>query len=63
MGYNYKICPTCDFFCNKLEKKIYCPKCGSKLIETCPNCGKPIYFPYSKFCSYCGKPYKTNSGL
>jgi hypothetical protein len=53
----FKICPRCDFFCNVNEPDNYCSFCGTKLIETCPNCGKPIENPYANFCKYCGEVY------
>jgi RNA polymerase subunit RPABC4/transcription elongation factor Spt4 len=57
----YKICPHCDYFCNIEENKNYCPKCGTKLIDKCQNCGAPIDYPYAKFCPVCGAPYRKNT--
>ncbi len=59
----YKLCNNCDYFCNSLEKKGYCPNCGTKLIDECLHCGKPIDYPYAKYCPFCGKPYRTNSKM
>jgi len=57
---NYKLCPNCDYFCNVLEGKNYCPECGVKLMDKCPNCDREISFPYAKYCEFCGYPYREN---
>ena len=56
----YKICPECSFFCSTREGKNYCPECGSKLLEFCPQCNTPIDFPYIRFCAHCGLRLRNN---
>lgn len=51
----FKLCPNCDYFCNINEEDHFCPRCGKKLIEKCPTCGKVINYPYAKFCKFCGQ--------
>ena len=57
----YKLCYNCEYFCNSLEKKDYCPNCGTKLIDKCPHCGKPIDYPYAKYCPFCGERYRNEN--
>ncbi|PJA97190.1 MAG: hypothetical protein CO129_02495 [Ignavibacteriales bacterium CG_4_9_14_3_um_filter_34_10] len=57
MIHSFRICPNCDYFCNTKEEDLFCPDCGSNLLDKCPNCGKEINYPYAKFCKHCGKPY------
>lgn len=50
----------------------FCEKCGVSVIDSCPNCHKPILgyvavdgvvdlttytYPVPKYCRYCGQPY------
>ncbi len=55
--HTFKICPSCEYFCNSLEPDKYCSICGAELISKCPNCGGEISNPYANFCKYCGKLY------
>jgi predicted RNA-binding Zn-ribbon protein involved in translation (DUF1610 family) len=57
--HKYRICPSCEFFCNVKEKYKFCPRCGTKLIEKCPSCGEEIDNPFLKFCGVCGTPYRN----
>ena len=33
-----------------------CPKCGSRLIESCSRCEKPVLAPVRDRCEFCGLP-------
>ena len=57
----YKICPNCDYFCNVKEAGYYCPKCGAKLINKCPECKEEITNPFDNYCKHCGIPYPGRS--
>ncbi len=57
----YRICPSCSFFCNKLEEDKFCSLCGSELIEECPTCKNSISNPYANYCKYCGESYPGRS--
>ncbi|GAB4126989.1 MAG: hypothetical protein Fur0015_00590 [Ignavibacteriales bacterium] len=51
----FKLCPSCDYFCSTKEEDNFCPNCGEKLFDRCPNCQKEINYPYAKHCKKCGK--------
>lgn len=36
----------------------FCPRCGSKMVEKCLDCGTFQESPEGKFCSNCGKSLK-----
>jgi len=50
----YKICPNCSFFCRIEENDNYCLRCGTELLDKCPNCNNSIDYPYAKYCKHCG---------
>jgi hypothetical protein len=54
---SFKICPSCNYFCQKSEHNEFCPYCGEKLIDQCPVCGAKITIPYANFCPVCGNSY------
>ena len=54
---HFKICPGCNYFCLKDDPNEYCPFCGEKLIEKCPECDAEITTPYARFCPICGTLY------
>lgn len=39
----------------------FCPACGGKILNQCPNCGAPIraniYVKYLEYCTSCGLLY------
>lgn len=43
------------------EIQHFCIWCGSKLIEDCPECEKPILHANGKFCYNCGTSYKSRT--
>ncbi len=51
----YKICPNCNFFSHIDEPDEYCTQCGTKLIQSCPNCNNDIDNPFAKYCKHCGE--------
>ncbi len=57
--HKYRICPSCDFFCNVKEKYKFCPRCEDALMEKCSNCGEAIENPFAKYCGVCGSPYRN----
>jgi predicted RNA-binding Zn-ribbon protein involved in translation (DUF1610 family) len=59
MKTKYIICPNCDFFVDEKVKTNFCPNCGSKMVDHCPECRKKISDPYIKFCTECGNKLKT----
>ncbi len=56
----YKICPNCNYFCRTVEDNKFCPECGTRLLEHCPQCGSSIDFPYIRFCGKCGARLRNN---
>lgn len=60
-NYTFRLCPVCEYFCNTEEPDKYCSICGAELIDTCPECGKPITNPYAHFCKFCGKSYPNRN--
>ncbi len=51
----YYICPNGDF--STVDGHFhFCVKCGSKLISSCPLCGRDIKSAEAKFCHNCGAP-------
>lgn len=58
---SYKLCPSCNYFCNTKELDQYCPLCGEKLYEECPECKNSIYYPYAVYCKFCGSKYPGRS--
>jgi hypothetical protein len=36
------------------ETDEYCRVCGGRIVEDCPNCGKPVLCPIAKHCPVCG---------
>lgn len=44
------ICPDCG---KRVPKAKFCPECGHKFGNTCPNCGKALV-DGAKFCMECG---------
>lgn len=57
----YRLCPKCGNFSHVLEEQNYCILCGTKLIDACVQCGKPILHPQGKFCYHCGASYRTRT--
>lgn len=55
MREQYKLCMQCGNFCHLTEGQAFCMLCGTKLIEKCPGCHEPIFYPTAKFCPACGK--------
>jgi hypothetical protein len=52
----YALCPRCKKFQNKNDWSFFhefCLDCGTKLIQECPGCKKPIYAP-TNCCGLCG---------
>jgi hypothetical protein len=39
--------------------KLFCPQCGTKLIQTCPQCSAKIEVDLKRpaYCAACGKPF------
>ncbi len=63
---SYRLCPSCGFYEEHASGKTYCSVCGMKLLEQCPECYEPIYYPTAKFCPACGGEYiagRTDSSL
>lgn len=56
----YRLCPSCGNFSHVLERNFFCILCGTKLIDSCANCGTPIIHPHGKFCHHCGSTYRTD---
>ncbi len=54
---SFRLCPSCGFFEEHDSGKIYCSVCGMRLLEKCPECYAPIYYPTAKFCPACGGEY------
>ena len=57
----FKLCPCCGNFAGFGENERYCIVCGEKLIEACPSCREPIFYPTAKFCPVCGEKYGGES--
>lgn len=57
MAHSYRICPNCDNVSLAKEEQRFCIWCGTKLVEECPQCSKPIIHSNSKFCYHCGVQY------
>ncbi|MBI3580006.1 MAG: zinc ribbon domain-containing protein [Ignavibacteriales bacterium] len=55
----YRLCPKCGNFSHVAEEQFFCILCGTKLIEACNQCGKPILHPQGRFCHHCGATYRT----
>lgn len=55
MREHYKLCLQCGNFSHSTEEQIFCMLCGAKLVEKCPCCQEPIYYPTAKFCPACGQ--------
>ena len=54
----YKLCPRCGNFSHINEKQNFCQVCGELLIDKCPHCREPIYYPTARFCPVCGERYR-----
>ncbi len=48
-----QLCPNCGKTIEGKEEIVFCPHCGFKLNEVCPNC-KKVVKSGAKFCPYCG---------
>ncbi len=57
VNHDFKICPACNYFCLKEDENAFCPYCGEKLIDSCPECGELITTPYANYCAKCGSLY------
>jgi primosomal protein N' len=55
---NIYLCPSCDYFIEGDLDAKYCEKCGATLIQSCPNCDKPILLIAAIRCRYCGSEYR-----
>jgi len=56
---HYRLCPKCGNFSHIDEEQFFCILCGTKLMEECPQCEKPILHPQGRFCYHCGASYRT----
>ena len=63
MSLEFKICPGCSYSCTLEETNAYCPYCGEKLIDTCPECETPITTPYANYCTKCGSLYPGREAI
>jgi hypothetical protein len=57
----YAFCPACNKFQDKNFWKThheYCGDCGTKLVQECPGCHKPIVHQGSH-CIHCGGKLAT----
>jgi hypothetical protein len=57
----YRLCPKCGNFSHVLEEQFYCILCGTKLIEQCGQCAKPILHPQGRYCHHCGTSYRVTN--
>ena len=55
--HGFKICSGCNFFCTENEAADFCPYCGDKLINKCPECEASIKTPHANYCTQCGSKY------
>jgi len=53
----YRLCPRCGYFTHESDGVEFCIYCGTQLIDECPKCHEPIYYPNAKFCPVCGERY------
>lgn len=54
---SYRICPNCNNVSVAKKEQRFCIWCGTKLVEECPGCSKPIIHSNGKFCYNCGAQY------
>lgn len=57
----YKICSCCGNFSRIEEEQEYCVLCGTKLSDSCRECGSAITLPHAKYCYHCGTPLLKES--
>ncbi len=55
------MCPSCHFLTKSLTAR-FCPKCGDKLINECPDCKCGI-IKNASFCSRCGSSLNHKSSI
>lgn len=57
VAHSYRICPSCNNVSLAKEEQHFCIWCGTKLVEECPQCSKPIIHSNGRFCYNCGTQY------
>lgn len=57
----YVICsnPDCKFSHHDVDIFKFCPECGSKTIDRCPDCGHFLRKKGQIFCHNCSQPIRT----
>lgn len=53
----YALCPRCWRAVPITLAEHYCVNDGALLLQACGRCAQPIYSPYTRFCSACGRSY------
>jgi predicted amidophosphoribosyltransferase len=54
---HFLLCPTCSRSVPASTAEKYCPNDGTKLLERCPCCDRPILTPFARFCAGCGQEF------